>query len=197
MESQYFKTLPSWTYTSEHFFELEKKNLFLNNWQLICHISNIPNPGDYVTFDLFDERLMAVRNEKSEVNVFHNVCSHRATRLLEDEVGNCGKRIRCPYHAWSYDLSGNLKNVPHLEQFENLDLPKYGLKAVEMEVFQGFIFAKVIPNDIPSVAVQFEPYIDELALYRTERRQKRSRHSANSVACDLFMQIRRAILADF
>ena len=168
MESQYFKTLPSWTYTSEHFFELEKKNLFLNNWQLICHISNIPNPGDYVTFDLFDERLMAVRNEKSEVNVFHNVCSHRATRLLEDEVGNCGKRIRCPYHAWSYDLSGNLKNVPHLEQFENLDLPKYGLKPVEMEVFQGFIFAKVIPNDIPSVAVQFEPYIDELALYRFE-----------------------------
>ena len=168
MESQFFNTLPSWTYTSEQFFELEKKNLFLNNWQLICHASNIPETGDYVTFDLFNERLVAVRNEQSEVNVFHNVCSHRATRLLEGEVGNCGKRIRCPYHAWSYDLSGNLKNVPHLEQFEKLDLLKHGLRPVEMEIFQGFIFAKVIPNDIPSVADQFEPYIDELALYRFE-----------------------------
>ena len=168
MRSQYFKTLPSWTYTSEQFFELEKKNIFLNNWQLICHVSNIPEPGDYVTFDLFNERLVAVRNEHSGVRVLHNVCSHRATRLLDDDTGNCGKRIRCPYHAWSYDLSGNLKHVPHLEQFDDLDLLKHGLKSVEMEIFQGFVFAKVIPNDVPSVAAQFEPYSEELALYQFE-----------------------------
>ena len=166
-----FETLPSWTYTNETFFELEKKNLFLNNWQLICHVSNINDPGDYFTFDIFNERLIAVRNEDNEINVFHNVCSHRATKLLDDTNGNCGKRINCPYHAWSYDLSGNLKNVPHQEQFKNFNKADNGLRPVEMEIFQGFIFAKILANNIPSVADQFKPYLKEIEPYNFESLQ--------------------------
>ena len=166
-----FETLPSWTYTNETFFELEKKNLFLNNWQLICHVSNINNSGDYFTFDIFNERLIAVRNEDNKINVFHNVCSHRATKLLDDTNGNCGKRINCPYHAWSYDLSGNLKNVPHQEQFKNFNKADNGLRPVEMEIFQGFIFAKILANNIPSVADQFKPYLKEIEPYNFESLQ--------------------------
>ena len=168
MESSKHKTLPSWTYNNEVFFELEKRDLFLNNWQLICHGSNIPLPGDYFTFDLFNERLMAVRDASLEIRVFHNVCSHRATKLLDCVSGNCGKRIVCPYHAWSYDLSGNLKHVPGLENFENLDLKDHGLRIVEQEVFKGFVFAKVLPSDVPSVREQFEPYLAEIEPYRCE-----------------------------
>ena len=53
------QTLPAWTYTSDAFLELEKRHLFLNNWQLICHSSDIPNSGDYFTFNFFNERLVA------------------------------------------------------------------------------------------------------------------------------------------
>ena len=168
MESSKHKTLPSWTYNNEVFFELEKRDLFLNNWQLICHSSNIPLPGDYFTFDLFNERLVAVRDASLEIRVFHNVCSHRATKLLDCVSGNCGKRIVCPYHAWSYDLSGNLKHVPGLENFENLDLKDHGLRIVEQEVFKGFVFAKVLQSDVPSVREQFEPYLAEIEPYRFE-----------------------------
>ena len=168
MESSKHKTLPSWTYNNEVFFELEKRDLFLNNWQLICHGSNIPLPGDYFTFDLFNERLVAVRDASLEIRVFHNVCSHRATKLFDRVSGNCGKRIVCPYHAWSYDLSGNLKHVPGLENFENLDLKDHGLRIVEQEVFKGFVFAKVLPSDVPSVREQFEPYLAEIEPYRFE-----------------------------
>ena len=168
MESSKHKTLPSWTYNNEVFFELEKRDLFLNNWQLICHGSNIPLPGDYFTFDLFNERLVAVRDASLEIRVFHNVCSHRATKLLDRVSGNCGKRIACPYHAWSYDLSGNLKHVPGLENFENLDLKDHGLRIVEQEVFKGFVFAKVLQSDVPSVREQFEPYLAEIEPYRFE-----------------------------
>ena len=168
MESSKHKTLPSWTYSNEAFFELEKRDLFLNNWQLICHGSNIPLPGDYFTFDLFNERLVAVRDASLEIRVFHNVCSHRATKLFDCVSGNCGKRIVCPYHAWSYDLSGNLKHVPGLENFENLDLKDHGLRIVEQEVFEGFVFAKVLPSDVPSVRQQFEPYLAEIEPYRFE-----------------------------
>ena len=168
MESSKHKTLPSWTYNNKVFFELEKRDLFLNNWQLICHSSNIPLPGDYFTFDLFNERLVAVRDASLEIRVFHNVCSHRATKLFDRVSGNCGKRIVCPYHAWSYDLSGNLKHVPGLENFENLDLKDHGLRIVEQEVFKGFVFAKVLPSDVPSVRQQFEPYLAEIEPYRFE-----------------------------
>ena len=167
MISKSHQTLPAWTYTSDAFLELEKRHLFLNNWQLICHSSNIPNAGDYFTFNFFNERLVAIRNESDDINVFHNVCSHRATKLLEDD-GNCGKRIRCPYHAWSYDLSGNLKSVPHEEQFKNFDKEDHNLKPVQMEIFLGFIFAKINPSSAPSVADQFAPYLEELSLYKLE-----------------------------
>ena len=168
MEPSNYKTLPSWTYNNEVFFELQKRDLFLNNWQLICHGSNIPLPGDYFTFDLFNERLVAVRDASLEIRVFHNVCSHRATKLFDRVSGNCGKRIVCLYHAWSYELSGNLKHVPGLENFENLDLKDHGLRIVEQEVFKGFVFAKVLPSDVPSVRQQFEPYLAEIEPYRFE-----------------------------
>ncbi len=167
MTNKSHQTLPAWTYTSDAFLELEKRYLFLNNWQLICHSSNIPNSGDFFTFNFFNERLVAIRNEEGEINVFHNICSHRATKLLEED-GNCGKRIRCPYHAWSYDLSGNLKSVPHEDQFREFKKEEHNLKKVQMEIFFGFIFAKVIPSSTPSVADQFSPYFDELSLYKLE-----------------------------
>ena len=168
MESAQHKTLPSWTYSNETFFELEQRELFLNNWQLVCHGSNIPLAGDYFTFDLFNERLVAVRDESMEIRVFHNVCSHRATKLLDCGSGNSGKRIVCPYHAWSYDLSGNLKSVPGFDDFEYLDLETHGLKVVEHEIFQGFVFAKVLSSDAPPVFEQFAPYLAEIEPYRFE-----------------------------
>ena len=81
MISKSHQTLPAWTYTSDAFLELEKRYLFLNNWQLICHSSNIPNPGDYFTFNFFNERLVAIRNESDEINDFQTVCSVWATKL--------------------------------------------------------------------------------------------------------------------
>ena len=53
-----YKSLPGWTYTSEAFFELEKTELILKNWQLVCHISNVPNAGDFFTFEIFNKRIL-------------------------------------------------------------------------------------------------------------------------------------------
>ena len=83
MESAKHKTLPSWTYSNETFFELEQRELFLNNWQLVCHGSNIPLAGDYFTFDLFNERLVAVRDESMEICVFHRHISAYYRKNLE------------------------------------------------------------------------------------------------------------------
>ncbi len=162
------QSLPSWTYSSDAFFELEKKALFLSNWQLVCHISNIPASGDYFTFEIFSERILVAKGREGRVHAFHNVCAHCGARLMDGPTGNCGERLTCPYHAWSYDLCGTLAHLPFREEFGDINLSAHGLKPVEMEIFQGFIFVRITPSEGPSVADQFAPYMADILPYRFE-----------------------------
>ncbi len=165
------KSLPGWTYTSDAFFELEKKELFLKNWQLVCHISNIPKSGDFFTFEIFNERIFVIKGNDGEIKAFHNFCSHRGTKLINKSSGTCKDKITCPYHAWGYDFKGNLIKVPYENQFNNISKKNHGLKNVELEIFQGFIFVKLIKSNAPSVRDQFSPYIEEIEQYRMEDMQ--------------------------
>ena len=159
-----YQSLPAWVYSDADFFELERAHIFMKTWQLVCHLSNIPDRGDYYTFDLLSERAFVVRGEDGRVRAFHNVCRHRASKLLKGETGNC-TRIKCPYHAWGYDLEGRLKNVPFERDFPDFKKEDHGLKAVEMEVWQGFIFIR-FGSDGPSVAEIFSPYEKDIEAYR-------------------------------
>ena len=161
-----YKSLPGWTYTSEGFFELEKTELILKNWQLVCHISNIPKAGDYFTFEIFNERVFVIRGEDKNVRAFHNFCSHRGTKLIDETSGTCKGKITCPYHAWGYDFNGNLIKVPYENQFIDFNKNEHKLKSVEMEIFQGFIFVKLVESDVPTVNSQFAPYLDEISQYK-------------------------------
>ena len=161
-----YKSLPGWTYTSEAFFELEKTELILKNWQLVCHISNIPKAGDYFTFEIFNERVFVIRGEDKNIRAFHNFCSHRGTKLIDETSGTCKGKITCPYHAWGYDFNGNLIKVPYENQFIDFNKNDHKLKSVEMEIFQGFIFVKLIESDVPTVNSQFAPYLDEISQYK-------------------------------
>ena len=162
------KSLPGWTYTSDAFFELEKRELILKNWQLVCHLSDIPNDGDFFTFEIFNERVFVIRGKDDGVKAFHNFCAHRGTKLLDEDTGSCKEKITCPYHAWSYDFNGKLIKVPYEDQFKEFNKNNHSLKTVEIEIFQGFIFIKLLPSTIPSVHQQFEPFMDEISMYRLE-----------------------------
>ena len=161
-----YKSLPGWTYTSDAFFELEKTELILKNWQLVCHVSNIPKVGDYFTFEIFNERVFVIRGEDENIRAFQNFCSHRGTKLIDETFGTCNGKITCPYHAWGYDFDGNLIKVPYENQFIDFNKNDHKLKSVEMEIFQGFIFVKLIKSDVPSVNDQFAPYLDEIEQYK-------------------------------
>jgi carnitine monooxygenase subunit len=160
-------SLPAWLYHDPDFFELEKQKIFRTSWQLVCHQNDIPSPGDYHSFDFLGESIVVLRTEDGEVRSFHNVCRHRASRLLDGAKGNCGRRVTCPYHAWTYALDGRLIGVPYKETFKGLKAPEHGLVPVEHEIFLGFIFIRLAPG-LPSVREMAEPYIDELAAYRME-----------------------------
>jgi phenylpropionate dioxygenase-like ring-hydroxylating dioxygenase large terminal subunit len=160
-------SLPSWIYSDPDFFELEKQTIFRSSWQLVCHLSDLPKPGDYHTFDFLGESVVAVRGTDDQVRSFHNVCRHRASRLLDGPKGHCGGRITCPYHAWTYALDGRLIAVPHRETFQGLQLEAHGLVPLDQEVFMGFIFVRFASGG-PSVREMAQPYVHEMAAYRFE-----------------------------
>ncbi len=161
------ESLPAWLYTDPAFFALEAQTLFRRTWQIVCHLSDLPEAGDYQTLDMLDERVVTVRGEEGAVRSFHNVCRHRASRLVDGSQGHCGRRMVCPYHAWSYELDGRLAAIPRWQGFGELDLSDLGLRTIEQEVWRGFVFVRLEPGG-PSVEEMMAPYAGEIGAYRFE-----------------------------
>jgi len=155
-------SLPGWTYWDPEFFELERQVVFRKSWHLVCHVNDVREAGDYLTFRFLNESILTVRGTDGRVRSFHNVCRHRAARLVNGEQGNCGKRITCPYHAWTYSNDGRLVGVPLRASYPGMDTDEYGLAEVEQEIWRGFVFVRFAPG-LPSVTDQMAPYAAELA----------------------------------
>jgi phenylpropionate dioxygenase-like ring-hydroxylating dioxygenase large terminal subunit len=168
------QSLPAWLYTDPAFFALERERLFRQAWQVVCHMNDIPRAGDYQAFDFLDERVVTLRGEGGAVRSFHNVCRHRASRIADGSSGNCGRRLVCPYHAWSYRLDGQLAAIPRWQGFEGLDTADLGLVPVEQEIWRGFVFVRFAAGG-PSVAEMMSPYAEQLDAYAFETLQPRGK----------------------
>ena len=176
-------TLPAWIYENPEFLDLEREHIFAGSWQIVCHDCDLANPGDYQNLDLLGDRVFAMRQADGGIRAFHNVCRHRASRLLDGTSGNCPGRIVCPYHAWAYEPSGELAWVPFKEEYEDLDPTDYGLVEVECEVALGFVFIRLEAKS-PSLEQMLAPVVEELALYQTENLQPLSGLTVRDVNCN-------------
>jgi len=177
------ETLPGWTYHNAEFFELEKRQLLLRSWQVVCHVSEVRLPGDYATLEFMGERAFVIRGEDGELRAFHNVCRHRAAAVVRGAAGNCGHAVRCFYHGWTYGLDGQLKAVPGEAAFPGLDKARFGLKPLDHEVYLGFVFVR-FAGDGPGVAERLAPYAEELAAYRSADMVPLSRHWTVDIQVD-------------
>jgi phenylpropionate dioxygenase-like ring-hydroxylating dioxygenase large terminal subunit len=164
------KGLPAWTYNSDELTQLEMEQLFLRSWRFVGHVSDIPNSGDYQCFEMADERAVVVRDQDGQVRAFHNVCRHRASRVVGEDKGHCGKAFICPFHGWSYNLDGTLKNIPKADSFPPIDKQQFGLKSLDCEVWHGMIFIR-FGGDGPAIAALFAEAAEEIGLYRIEDMQ--------------------------
>ncbi len=159
--------LPGWCYHSPALLELERQHVFREHWQIACHVSDIPEPGNYLAMDVVGERALILRGQDGAVRAFHNICRHRGSRLVADEKGSCRNALVCPFHGWVYNLDGTLRGAARPRSFPPLDKDEFALKALECEIWQGFVFIRFAPGPQPSVAALMKPFEAELAHYRT------------------------------
>ncbi len=141
--------------------------MFRRSWLVVGHISDLREPGDYVTMSAAGEPILAVRGADGEIRAFSNVCRHRAARVA-DGRGNCGKALRCPYHGWTYGLDGRLLGVPEKTGFPGFDKDANGLWPLACGVVCGFVFASLHPDPEP-LEQALGPFAEWLAPYRPER----------------------------
>ena len=159
-------SLPGWLYHDPEFFEAEKRVFLKRAPQVVCHESEIAQPGDWRSLEYLGESVIVIRGDDGEARAFTNVCRHRGSRLV-DGTGGCAKVLTCPYHAWSYSRDGRLVGVPHRSEYPGLRTEEHGLFPVALENWNGFLFVTLEPG-APSVAEMMAPYADEVAPYRFE-----------------------------
>ncbi|MGK9051191.1 aromatic ring-hydroxylating oxygenase subunit alpha [Xaviernesmea oryzae] len=159
--------LPGWCYHSDALLELEKDHVFRNHWQIACHVSDVPEPGDYLAMDAVGERALILRDKGGRLRAFQNICRHRGSRLVTDETGHCKGALVCPFHGWVYNLDGTLRGAARPQSFPPLDKHEFALEPIEIEVWMGFVFIRFRKGPQPSVADLMRPFEKELSHYRT------------------------------
>ena len=103
-------SLPGWLYFDPEFFEAEKKAFLRAAPQVVCHESEIPEPGEWRSLEYLGESVIVIRDDDGEVRAFSNVCRHRGSRLL-DGTGGCAKVLTCPYHACQEGRRGRMHDA--------------------------------------------------------------------------------------
>jgi choline monooxygenase len=156
--------LPALAYSDPEFFELEMRTAFGRAWVFAGDLAELAHPGQYITVTVGRDPVMVVRDETGELQAFGNVCLHRAATLLR-ESGNCGHRIVCPYHGWTYDLAGRVRGIPQRDAFcTPLNPEKLALPRVRVGSWNRFVFvnlsddAEDLLNWLETVPALLAPY---------------------------------------
>tara|TARA_R110002096_G_scaffold12990_12_gene46287 strand:+ start:136 stop:1221 length:1086 start_codon:yes stop_codon:yes gene_type:complete len=128
-------------YTDPEVFRIEQDGLLARTWQFAGHSSQLENVGDYFAFEMAGESLFCIKGRDQVIRTFYNVCQHRAHQLVSGT--GTTRVVVCPYHAWTYELTGGLRAGPNINSVEGFDKSKICLTEVRTELFLGFVFVNL------------------------------------------------------
>src|SRR5258705_8047113 len=124
------------------------ERIFRRGWVFVGHESEIPGAGDFVTRRLGAEPVIMVRSADGAIAVLVNRCMHRGTMVCPADRGHA-RTFTCPYHGWTYDVSGALLGVPYPGGYGAFDKSAHGLtRAPRVSSYRGFVFASLSPAGI-------------------------------------------------
>jgi choline monooxygenase len=138
-------TIPAPWYVDPRIAELERLNVFSRTWQLVARTDLLRDPGRFVSTHLAGEPIMVVRGNDRVLRAFYNVCRHHAAAVVTQPCGHASL-LHCPYHGWNYGLDGSLKGMPEFEGVKNFDRSQNGLIAVNVDIWEGFVFVNLDPG---------------------------------------------------
>lgn len=163
--------MPNAAYTDPRFHDFEREYVLGTTWAALAFCADHAQPGKVTPMDFMGLPLLIACDQQGELAVFHNVCSHRGMRLVTETKKTNGLVV-CPYHAWTYDLAGNLKATPHIGGVGNNQTPdfcreRHGLKPVRSHCWMGMLFinlsgdAPPFDQHIAPLTKRYAPYLGE------------------------------------
>lgn len=141
--------IPFDRYTSRAFFDREVDDLWPKVWQWACREEHLPEVGDTYVYEVGPYSVIVARVEPDSIRAFLNSCAHRGTKLLAGEGGRFCQAFTCPFHGWSWNLDGSLRNVPGRWDFPHVDEASHRLQEVGCERWGGFVFVNLDPDGRP------------------------------------------------
>jgi glycine betaine catabolism A len=139
-------TLPGSAYTDPAVFAAEQEHVFEAMWNCVALAADLTGPGAFRTVTVGRESVVLVRGRDGQVRGFLNVCRHRGARICTEESGSVRRNLQCPYHAWTYDLTGKLVAAPNLTSMPDVDRREYGLLTVAVREWIGYVWVCLAPE---------------------------------------------------
>jgi phenylpropionate dioxygenase-like ring-hydroxylating dioxygenase large terminal subunit len=159
--------VPVRSYFERERYELEIARIFRERPLLLASSCELKDPGDFVTAQIAGVPIIAVRSGDGMTRAFINTCRHRGTTLVGAREGRGLRSIQCPYHAWTYDLTGKLLRLPHGESgFPDLNQDRPGLIELPVRTMGGSVWASREPESLESLD-RFRQELDDLGFERS------------------------------
>ncbi|MFT7246197.1 MAG: phenylpropionate dioxygenase-like ring-hydroxylating dioxygenase large terminal subunit, partial [Candidatus Azotimanducaceae bacterium] len=140
--------VPVARYIERKYHELEKERLWSKTWQVAAHEDDFANVGDVVPYDITTMSFLIVRCGENEYKAYYNACLHRARKLREVRATGLDE-LRCPFHGWSWNLDGSIKQIPCAYDFAGLNKEEESLPEVKLERWGRFVFINPDPDCAP------------------------------------------------
>ncbi|GEO25014.1 hydrogenase [Alicyclobacillus acidoterrestris] len=154
--------LPQWVKYDADIFQMEIDKIFGTTWNYLGHVSELHEPGSYVTRWIANDPILLTKNKDGEIQAFLNSCTHRGAKLCTTDYGN-SKAFTCPYHGWTYDSDGQLIGVTAGNKVYGKEMVRdeWALRPVpRLEIYAGLIFGNLDVNAMP-----LESYLGNLKWY--------------------------------
>ncbi|TAL03052.1 MAG: aromatic ring-hydroxylating dioxygenase subunit alpha [Rhodospirillaceae bacterium] len=148
-------TLGVEAYISEEYARAERDKLWRKVWQQVGRLEEIPEVGNYLTYDILEDSILIVRTAPDKIRAYYNVCSHRGRRLVDTPKGAkraCGKQKQfiCGFHAWRYNLEGQCTHISEKDDWKGaLTDQRTHLGEVRADMWGGWIWINLDPNSEP------------------------------------------------
>jgi len=147
-------------YTDPKHFSREQQILFREYPILMGFASTWAVPGSYRTDDYAGVPTLIVRGRDNKLRAFLNVCRHRGAKVAQ----GCGEArvFSCPYHAWTYDLSGRVTGIPDERSFPGIRPQRSSLTELPLCEKHGLVWVIPTPSSDASFEFDIDPWLGGL-----------------------------------